>query len=101
MTETIPIAADHAGFELKEKLKAELEKAGYQPLDLGTNSTESTDYPDYAHALAAAGGERRAEAGHPPVRHRTRHGGRGEPASPTSEPRWPGQPEVARLVSGP
>ncbi|HSR92449.1 MAG TPA: ribose 5-phosphate isomerase B [Gemmatimonadales bacterium] len=52
MTETIPIAADHAGFELKEKLKAELEKAGYRPLDLGTHSTESTDYPDYAHALA-------------------------------------------------
>ena len=52
MTETIPIAADHAGFELKEKLKLELEKAGYRPLDLGTHSTESTDYPDYAHALA-------------------------------------------------
>ncbi|HEU5155340.1 MAG TPA: RpiB/LacA/LacB family sugar-phosphate isomerase, partial [Gemmatimonadales bacterium] len=52
MTETIPIAADHAGFELKEKLKLELEKAGYRALDLGTHSTESTDYPDYAHALA-------------------------------------------------
>ena len=52
MSETIPIAADHAGFELKEILKAELAREGFQPLDLGTNSTESTDYPDFAHALA-------------------------------------------------
>jgi len=41
MTETIPIAADHAGFELKEKLKAELEKAGvaavYTPKDFELN----------------------------------------------------------------
>ena len=52
MSETIPIAADHAGFELKEIFKAELAREGFQPLDLGTNSTESTDYPDFAHALA-------------------------------------------------
>ena len=48
MSETIPIAADHAGFELKKILKAELAREGFQPLDLGTNSTESTDYPDFA-----------------------------------------------------
>ena len=52
MTETIPIASDHAGFDLKEFLKAELAREGFEPLDLGTHSTESTDYPDYAHALA-------------------------------------------------
>ena len=50
--EEILIAADHAGFELKEKLEAELKKMGYAVKDFGTNSTESTDYADYAHPLA-------------------------------------------------
>ncbi|MSR07765.1 MAG: ribose 5-phosphate isomerase B [Gemmatimonadetes bacterium] len=52
MAEKIPIGADHAGFELKERLKAELRKLGYEPVDVGTNSTESTDYPDYAKPVA-------------------------------------------------
>jgi ribose 5-phosphate isomerase B len=52
MAEVIPIGADHAGFALKERFKQELEKLGYQPLDLGTHSAESTDYPDYAHPVA-------------------------------------------------
>lgn len=52
MAEVIPIGADHAGFELKERLKQELEKLGYAPLDLGTHSADSTDYPDYAHPVA-------------------------------------------------
>ena len=52
MPEIIPIASDHAGVELKERLKRELAALGYQPLDMGTNSTESVDYPDYAHPLA-------------------------------------------------
>ncbi len=50
--EKIPIAADHAGFEMKEKLVGELKKLGYQPEDLGASSASSTDYPDYAHPLA-------------------------------------------------
>jgi ribose 5-phosphate isomerase B len=50
--EIIPIAADHAGFELKEKLRGELEKLGYEVQDLGTHSPASTDYADYAHPLA-------------------------------------------------
>ena len=50
--EQIPIAADHAGFEMKQRLVEELKKLGYQPQDLGTSSEESTDYPDYAHPLA-------------------------------------------------
>jgi ribose 5-phosphate isomerase B len=52
MPEVIPIGADHAGFELKERLKRELKTLGFEPLDLGTHSTDSTDYPDYAHPVA-------------------------------------------------
>lgn len=52
MPEKIPIAADHAGFEMKEVLERELRDLGYDVEDLGTHGTESTDYPDYAHALA-------------------------------------------------
>ena len=50
--ERIPIASDHAGFELKAKLRAALEQLGYEVQDLGTNSPSSTDYADYAHPLA-------------------------------------------------
>jgi ribose 5-phosphate isomerase B len=53
MKEVIPIGADHAGFKLKERLKQELATMGYEPLDLGTRSEESTDYPDFAHSVAA------------------------------------------------
>lgn len=51
---SIGIAADHAGFDFKEKLKEELIKEGYDIKDYGTYSNESTDYPDYAHPLAEA-----------------------------------------------
>jgi ribose 5-phosphate isomerase B len=50
--ETILIASDHAGFELKEKLEAELLSLGYAVLDLGPDSDASADYADYAHPLA-------------------------------------------------
>lgn len=53
MAETIPIASDHAGFEMKEKLEKVLKDLGYNVEDLGTHSPASTDYPDYAHPLAA------------------------------------------------
>jgi len=53
MPEIIPIASDHAGYELKERLKRELAALGYEPLDLGTNGPESVDYPDFAHPLAS------------------------------------------------
>ena len=49
----ILIASDHAGFELKEKLRAALEGMGYDVQDLGTRNPDSTDYADYAHPLAA------------------------------------------------
>jgi ribose 5-phosphate isomerase B len=63
MPEVIPIGADHAGFALKERLVEELRRLGYEPLDLGTHSTESTDYPDYAHEVAARVEHRDAERG--------------------------------------
>ncbi|MFN2317726.1 MAG: ribose 5-phosphate isomerase B [Gemmatimonadales bacterium] len=52
MAETIPIGADHAGFELKSRLVQVLRDLGYTPEDVGTTSSESTDYPDYAHQVA-------------------------------------------------
>jgi len=52
--EKIAIGADHAGFELKEKLKLWLEKNGYEIKDFGTYSISSVDYPDFAHPVASA-----------------------------------------------
>ncbi|HEX7121590.1 MAG TPA: ribose 5-phosphate isomerase B [Gemmatimonadaceae bacterium] len=52
MADVIPIAADHAGFELKERLRERLRAAGYEVRDLGTDSPASTDYPDFAHPVA-------------------------------------------------
>ena len=48
----IAIGADHAGFEYKAKLKEFLENKGFKVEDLGTHSTDSVDYPDFAHPLA-------------------------------------------------
>ncbi len=55
----IAIAADHAGFEFKEKIKQILIKLGHEYIDLGTDSKESVDYPDFGLAAArkVAGGE--------------------------------------------
>jgi len=47
----IGLASDHRGYPLKEKIKQELMNKGYEIEDYGTNSTESTDYPDYAFIL--------------------------------------------------
>jgi ribose 5-phosphate isomerase B len=52
MSETIPIASDHAGFELKERLEARLRNQGFEVRDLGTDSAASSDYADFAHPLA-------------------------------------------------
>tara|TARA_B110000438_G_scaffold41503_1_gene41341 strand:- start:1253 stop:1678 length:426 start_codon:yes stop_codon:yes gene_type:complete len=46
------IAADHAGFKLKEHVKKFLLKKGRKVLDLGTKNTQSVDYPDYAHLVS-------------------------------------------------
>ena len=52
MTKKIVIASDHGGFELKEFLIKELEKKGFNITNLGTNSSESVDYPEYAQKVA-------------------------------------------------
>jgi ribose 5-phosphate isomerase B len=49
----VALAADHGGYELKEQLKGELQSLNVPILDLGTNSLQSVDYPDYAEAMAA------------------------------------------------
>lgn len=55
MTETpIALAADHAGFPLKQALKAALEERGHAVLDLGTEGLESVDYPDFGARLGRA-----------------------------------------------
>jgi len=51
---SVALGADHAGWELKEALKAWLMDAGYQILDFGTHSPDSVDYPDYALQVAEA-----------------------------------------------
>jgi ribose 5-phosphate isomerase B len=48
----ITIGSDHAGFELKEKIKKYLDELGYKYKDFGTDSNESVDYPDYALKVA-------------------------------------------------
>jgi len=48
----ISIAGDHAGFELKERIKVFLQKKGYSVKDFGSFSPDSVDYPDFAHSLA-------------------------------------------------
>ncbi len=52
MTKRIALAADHAGFDEKEKIKKTLDELGVEYEDLGTTSSESVDYPDFAKALA-------------------------------------------------
>ena len=51
---TIGLACDHAGYELKEYVKTWLEAKGWEYKDFGTYSTDSCDYPDFAHQLAVA-----------------------------------------------
>ncbi len=50
----IAIAADHAGYHLKDTIKEYLKSKGHQIKDFGTDSDQSCDYPDYAHPLAKA-----------------------------------------------
>jgi ribose 5-phosphate isomerase B len=48
----IGVACDHGGFELKEELKAFLKSRGAEPMDMGTFSEESVDYPDFGVLVA-------------------------------------------------
>lgn len=50
----VVVGADHAGYEMKELLKHYIERLGHNVVDVGTNSTASVDYPDFARALGEA-----------------------------------------------
>ena len=54
MKEIIPMACDHAGYELKHRPKKHLEERGFEVEDFGTYGTESVDYPDFAHKVGSA-----------------------------------------------
>jgi ribose 5-phosphate isomerase B len=59
----VALGCDHAGPALKAALRAALEAAGHPVLDLGTDGPDSVDYPDFAHAVAAAVEQGRARFG--------------------------------------
>lgn len=59
----VAMACDHAGFALKNALKAALSSAGHGIVDLGTDGTSSVDYPDFGYAMALAIREQRAQRG--------------------------------------
>ena len=59
----IAIGSDHAGFEMKEALKAHLKDRGYEVQDFGTDSDASCDYPEFAKAVSHAVADGKAEKG--------------------------------------
>lgn len=59
----IAIGADHAGYELKEKLREFIKTLGYEVVDFGTNSTDSVDYPLIAKELAKSVSNKNVEKG--------------------------------------
>ncbi len=97
MAEVIPIGSDHAGFQLKERLVEELRALGYEPLDLGTHSADSADYPDFAHSVASKVEHQRCETGSAAVWYRTRHVVRRQSSSRRrAAVAW--SPEIAQLA---
>ena len=63
MVKPIALAADHAGFELKEKIAGYLDAKGFEVMDLGTHDEEPVDYPDFARAIGKVLQEERADRG--------------------------------------
>ncbi len=59
----IAVACDHAGFPLKDDVIRVISEAGHQPMDLGTDSTEPVDYPDFAAKLGQEIVDGKAERG--------------------------------------
>ena len=59
----IALGSDHAGFEMKGVLAKLLGERGHQVVDVGTNSTEPVDYPDFAEAVGKAVLDERADRG--------------------------------------
>jgi ribose 5-phosphate isomerase B len=60
---TIALGADHAGFQLKDRIAAHLAERGVAVVDLGTNSADRVDYPDFGEAVGHAVVEGRAQLG--------------------------------------
>jgi ribose 5-phosphate isomerase B len=56
MANTLIVGSDHAGLELKRELSGVAAELGYEVVDIGTHTSDSTDYPDYAHQVASAVG---------------------------------------------
>lgn len=54
MADTIAVGSDHAGFEYKQMIAAHLVERGHEVLDVGTDSTDRVDYPDYGKAVGEA-----------------------------------------------
>jgi len=63
VNKTVAIANDHAGLMLKQLLLGEIEQLGFTALDLGTNTADSVDYPDFGNAVAKAVTDGRAQFG--------------------------------------
>jgi RpiB/LacA/LacB family sugar-phosphate isomerase len=59
----VAVGADHAGFELKARVKARLRELKHDVLDLGTRNTKPVDYPDFAEAVGMAVRDGKAERG--------------------------------------
>jgi len=59
----IAIGSDHAGFDYKESLREKFTEQGFQVKDFGAYSTDSADYPDFAHPVAHAVENREADFG--------------------------------------
>jgi RpiB/LacA/LacB family sugar-phosphate isomerase len=59
----VALGADHGGFELKQSLKQHLERRGVTVTDFGASTIDSTDYPDFAHAVARSVALRKSELG--------------------------------------
>lgn len=59
----IAMANDHAGYALKEEIKAYLQQAGHEVLDFGTHDQESCDLPDYIYPASMAVAEGKADRG--------------------------------------
>jgi ribose 5-phosphate isomerase B len=59
----IAIGSDHRGYEVKRRLLHLLERLGHEVLDMGTNSTDSVDYPDFAFSVANAVSQGRVDRG--------------------------------------
>ncbi len=61
--QSVAVGSDHGGFPVKEQLKNFLAELGLQVRDFGTDSTDAVDYPDFAHAVARAVGEKSVDVG--------------------------------------